>query len=170
MADHAVGLFCGPESALSAAGALKDAGFIATELMSPVPIEGVEEVLGENKSAIKRFTFWGGIFGACFGFILAAGTSTLYVHPSGGRPIITLPPFFIITYEMAILFGILATVVGFFISARLPALTDRVYIPETAVDKFAVAVACQTREEFDRAEAILQGAGAEEVRTVGEAA
>ena len=168
MADHAVGLFCGPESALSAAGALKDAGF-ATELMSPVPIEGVEEVLGENKSAIKRFTLLGGIFGACFGFMLAAGTATLYLHPTGGRPIITLPPFFIITYEMAILFGILATVVGFFISARLPALTDRVYIPETAVDKFAVAVACKTREEFDRAKAILQGAGAEEVRSVGEA-
>ncbi|MCZ6831326.1 MAG: DUF3341 domain-containing protein [Gammaproteobacteria bacterium] len=170
MADNAVGLFHGPQSALTAAGQLKGAGFTALELMSPVPIEGVEEVLGEKKSVIKRFTFFGGIFGACFGFILAAGTSVLWQHPVGGRPIITLPPFFIITYEMAILFGILATVIGFFISARLPAMNERLYVPETAVDKFAVTVVCNNREDFERAAAILRKAGAEEVRAMTEAA
>ncbi len=168
MADNAVGLFCEPQSALAAAGNLKGAGFTTTELMSPVPIEGVEEVLGEKKSAIKRFTFFGAIFGACFGFILSAGTAVLYVHPTGGRPIITLPPFFIITYEMAILFGILATVIGFFISARLPAMIDRIYVPEASVDKFAVAVACDNREDFERAAAILRTAGAEEIRAMAE--
>ena len=168
MADHTVGLFPGPEAALSAAAELKGAGFTATELMSPVPIEGVEEVLGEKKSAIKRFTFFGGIFGACFGFTLAAGTAVLYVHPVGGRPIITLPPYFIITYEMGILFGILATVIGFFISARLPAMTDRVYVPEASVDKFVVTVPCDNREDFNRAETILQRAGAEEIRAITE--
>ena len=169
MADTAVGLFCEPQSALTAAGTLKGAGFTTPELMSPVPLEGVEDVLGEKKSVIKRFTFFGGIFGACFGFLLAAGTSVLWQHPAGGRPIITLPPFFIITYEMAILFGILATVLGFFISARLPAMTDRVYVPEAAVDKFVVTVACNNREDFKRAEAILQKAGAEEIRAIREA-
>ena len=168
MADHAVGLFDGPESALSAAADLKGAGFTAMELMSPVPIEGVEEVLGEKKSAIKRFTFFGAIFGACFGFSLAAATAVLYLHPTGGRPIITLPPFFIITYEMGILFGILATVIGFFISVRLPAMTDRVYVPEAAVDKFAVTVPCSNREDFNRVEAIMQKAGAAEIRSIEE--
>jgi hypothetical protein len=33
----------------------------------------------------------------------------------------------IITYELTILFGILATVIGFFISARLPVIKERVY-------------------------------------------
>ena len=166
MADNAVGLFAGPELALSAAKELVGAGFTTTELMSPVPIEGVEEVLGENKSAIKHFTFFGGLFGACFGFSLAAGTAVLYLHPTGGRPIITMPPFLIITYEMGILFGILATVIGFFISARLPAMSDRVYVPEASVDKFAVTVACNSRADFDRAEAILRSAGAEEIRNI----
>ena len=68
---------------------------------------------------------------------------------------------------MAILFGILATVLGFFISSRLPAMSDRVYVPEAAVDKFAVAVGCSNREDFERAEAILQQAGAHEIRAVG---
>ena len=58
MADNALGLFHEPEGALEAAGKLKSAGFARPELMSPIPLEGVEEVLGEKKSIIKRFTFF----------------------------------------------------------------------------------------------------------------
>jgi hypothetical protein len=164
MADNALGLFHEPEGALEAAGRLKSAGFARPELMSPIPLEGVEEVLGEKKSVINRFTLFGAIFGGLSGFVLAAGTAVLFVHPTGGRPIITFPPFLIITYEMTILFGILATVLGFLISARLPAIKERLYVPETAVDKFAVTVACDSDEQFGQAAAILRDAGADEVR------
>ncbi len=170
MASNALGLFRDPESALNAAGNLKGAGFAQPELMSPIPLHGVEEVLGPKKSVIKRFTLFGGIVGGLSGFILAAGTSALYAHPTGGRPIITIPPFLIITYELTILFGILATVLGFLISARLPAIRERVYVPESAVDKFVVTVPCASDEEFDRAEAILREAGAEEIRDIDEEA
>lgn len=166
MASNAVGLFHDPESALGAAGKLQGAGFAHPEIISPIPLHGVEEVLGEKKSVIKRFTLFGGIFGGLSGFVLAAGTAVLYVHPTGGRPIITLPPFLIITYELTILFGILATVIGFLISARLPAVRERVYLPQAAVDKFAVTVACDDQDTFGRAEAILRDAGAEEITTV----
>ncbi|MEE8243970.1 MAG: quinol:electron acceptor oxidoreductase subunit ActD [Pseudomonadales bacterium] len=168
MTNIALGLFHEPQSALAAAGTLKGAGFATPELMSPIPIEGVEEVLGEKKSVIKRFTLFGGLFGGLFGFALAAGTAVLYLHPVGGRPIITIPPYLIITYELLIFFGIIFTVLGFFISARLPAFRDRVYVPETGVDKFAVTVACDDEEHFKRAEAILHEAGAEQVREVEE--
>ena len=161
---NSVGLFRGPKAALAAAARLKDAGFAAPELLSPIPIHGVEDVLGKKKSIIKRFTFFGALTGGLSGFLLAAGTAVLYLHPTGGRPIITIPPFLIITYELTILFGILATVLGFFISARLPAIRERIYVPEAAVDKFAVAVACDSDEQFQRAKAILHEAGAEEVR------
>ena len=164
MATHALGLFGTPSQALAAAGELKGSGFSALELITPIPLEGVEEVLGEKKSVIKRFTFFGALFGGIGGFVLAAGTAALFVHPTGGRPVITIPPFLIITYEMTILCGILATVIGFLISARFPALRERIYVPEAAVDKFAVAVSCADEALYERAEAILKGAGAEEVR------
>lgn len=169
MVNNALGLFHDPDSALEAAAQLKSAGFARPEIMSPIPIHGVEEVLGPKKSVIKRFTFFGGIFGAIAGFSLAAGTAVLYLHPTGGRPIITIPPFLIITYEMTILCGILATVLGFLISARFPAIRERLYVPETAVDKFAVTVLCDSDDRFANAETILRGAGAEEVRRIGEA-
>ncbi len=168
MTNIAVGLFPEPKSALTAAGTLKGAGFATPELLSPIPVEGVEEVLGEKKSAIKSFSFVGGITGAATGFLLAAGTSVLYLHPVGGRPIIAIPPYLIITYETTILFGILFTVLGFFVSARLPAVRNRAYVPEAGVDKFAVTVVCDDDEHFKRAEAILREAGAEEIRALAE--
>ncbi len=168
MATNALGLFDAPATALAAAGELKGAGFATPSVISPIPLHGAEEVLGKKTSVIKRFTFFGAIFGALFGFGLAAGTAVLYVHPTGGRPIIPIPPYLIITYEMTILCGILATVLGFLISARFPAIKDRVYAPEAAVDKFAVSVLCTDAEGFSRAESILRSAGAEEVREVTE--
>lgn len=168
MSHFAAGLFHDPDSALLAAGRLKDAGFAMPELMSPVPLHGVDEVLGEKKSTIKHFTFFGALFGGIAGFVLAAGTAVLYLHPTGGRPIIALPPFLIITYEMTILFGIVFTVLGFFVSARLPAVRNRIYMPETAIDKFGVTVACDSEDQFRRAETILREAGAEQVRQMAE--
>ena len=168
MTSNVVGLFHDPASALTAAGKLKGAGFESLEIMSPVPIHGVEEVLGKKKSVIKNFTFMGALIGGLSGFALAAGTAVLYPHPVGGRPIITIPPFLIITYELTILFGLLATVLGFFISSRLPAFRNRVYVPEAAVDKFVVTAPCDSDEHFKRAEAILNDAGAEQVRGIGE--
>jgi hypothetical protein len=164
MATSAIGLFANPHRALAAVTTLKSAGFAAPAVLSPIPLEGVDRVLGKKQSAIKRFTLFGAILGGIAGFTLAAGTAVLYLHPTGGRPIIPFPPFLIITYEMTILFGILATVIGFLISARLPAIRERAYVPEASVDKFAVAVSCNDEECLDRASKILRDAGAEEVR------
>ena len=164
MATHALGLFETPSEALAAAGELKGSGIGEPTVISPIPLEAAEEILGEKKSVIKHFTFFGALFGGIGGFVLAAGTAVLYLHPTGGRPIITWPPFLIITYEMTILCGILATVIGFLISARFPAFRDRIYVPEAAVDKFAVTVPCTDKGAFRQAEGILRGAGAEEVR------
>ena len=168
MADHLVGLFDDAESALAAAGRIKASGIGQPELISPIPVHGAEEVLGPKKSVIRRFTFFGGIIGGLSGFTLAAGTAVLYLHPTGGRPIITFPPFLIITYEMTILFGILATVLGFLISARFPALRDRVYVPEAAVDKFVVAIQCEG-DASNQARAIMGEMGAGDIRQWNEA-
>lgn len=156
-----IGFFEEAKAALAAAGRLKEAGFAGLDLISPIPLHGADEALGKKPSAIKRFTFFGALFGALSGFALAAGTAVLYLHPTGGRPIVPFPPFLVITYEMTILCGILATVLGFLVSARLPVLRERVYAPEAAVDRFVVAVRCESAERAARAGAILTEAGAE---------
>ncbi len=168
MAIHLIGLFHDPDSALAAAGKLKGEGFETPEIQSPIPIHGVEEVLGKKKSVIKRFTLIGAITGGMTGFLLASITAVLFPHPTGGRPIITFPPYLIITYELTILFGILATVLGFLISARLPAIRERLYVPEAAIDKFVVSVACNNVENIGRAREIFHTLGVDEIRQLVE--
>ena len=53
-------------------------------------------------------------------------------------------------------------------STRGAAIRERIYVPEAAVDKFAVIVACDSDEQRRRAEAILHDAGASEVRATME--
>jgi hypothetical protein len=163
MASQILGLFYHADQALNAAGQIKECGAMEISLMSPVPLEGVEKVLGKKKSSIKRFTFFGTLLGMLTGFILAAGTAVLYILPTGGRPIIPLPPYLVISYEVGILFGVLATIIGFLISVRLPALKARHYSPETHIDKFGILVTCSQLDD-ERIRTIILAAGAEEVR------
>ncbi len=164
MAAELLGLFNHADQALKAAGALRDSGFQQVSLMSPTPLEGAERVLGGRTPVIRRFTFFGMLTGLLAGFVLAAGTASLYPLPTGGRPIIPFPPYLVISYEVGILFGVLATLLGFLISARLPAWKARHYAPETQVDRFGVLLSCRTDQEAEQARTIILAAGASEIR------
>ena len=101
-------------------------------------------------------------------FAMAVGTALVFILPTGGRAIIAVPPYLIIAYEMTILFGVLFTLVGFFIVSRLPAWRDRPYTPESNIDRFVVVVEGAADADVVRAEKIFREAGAEETRRVGD--
>jgi len=161
-----LGTFAFEEDFLAAARNLKASGFDDISLLSPVPLEEAQEVVGLGKSPVRRYSLAGAIFGAIAGFALAAGTALVFILPTGGRAVITLPPFLIITYEMTILFGVLFTLLGFHIVSGLPAWTDRPYLPSAAIDKFVVVVERADGEQAARAESIIRDAGAEDIRHV----
>ena len=161
-----LGTFAFEEDFLAAAKNLKSAGFDNISLLSPFPLEEAQEVLGLGKSPVRRFSLAGAIIGAIFGFAMAAGTSLVFILPTGGRAIITIPPFLIITYEMTILFGVLFTLLGFHFVSGLPAWRDRPYTSSASIDRFVVVVNGATSEQVARAEAIIREAGADEIRHV----
>ena len=100
---------------------------------------------------------------------MAAGTALVFILPTGGRAIITIPPFLIITYEMTILFGVLFTLLGFHFVSGLPAWRDKPYSTAASIDKFVVVVEDVAAEQVAKADAIIRDAGAEEIRHVEEA-
>ena len=159
-----LGAFAFEEDFIAAAKNLKSSGFDKISLLSPLPLEEAQEVLGLGKSRVRHFSLAGAIFGAIFGFAMAVGTSLVFILPTGGRAIITLPPFFIITYEMTILFGVLFTLIGFHFVSGLPAWRDKPYLTSAIVDRFVVVVEGATPEQAARAEAIIRDAGADEIR------
>ena len=166
MASGVLGLFEYVDSAMDVAGKLKESNFDDITVFSPVPLEGVEEVLGEKKSVIKRFSLFGAISGGISGFLLAAVTSILYPLPTGGRPIIDIPPFLLVAYEVTILFGIIFTLIGFFISSRLPALRERTYDISVSSDRFGILVECGPDKDAELVEKIMRDVGVDEVRRI----
>jgi hypothetical protein len=111
----------------------------------------------------------GGLLGAGAGFALAAGTAWLYPVQTGDKPIIALYPTAIITFELALLFAIVGTIVGMFVELRLPRRGKGLYDPAIAAGYIGISVTLQAGGEgpaTEQAEIILREAGA--LRTMTE--
>ncbi len=148
---------------------LKDSGFESLSLLSPVPIEhGRELVYGERRSNVRRYSLAGAILGALGGFALATACALVFILPTGGRAVITFPPFLVISYEMTILLGVLFTLLGFHAVSGLPAWKDKPYDERFNIDRFGLLVPC-SGDGRARAESIIREAGAEEVKDVEDA-
>jgi len=132
-----------------------------------VPLEEVEEALtghGLPKSPIRLFTLVGGITGTASGFALTIWTVLKWDLITGGKPVVSIPPFVVIAFELTILLGGLATLLGLLVTAPLPRFRRSPrYDPRFTADRFGVDVACAPAEARV-VEEILRQAGAEEVR------
>lgn len=152
------------EDVVAAAKNLRAAGFEDISLMSPIPMHAAEEAVGLHKSNVRRFALFGAIVGALGGFAMCVATALVFIMPTGGRAVIALPPYFLITYESTILIGVLSTLIGFFLVSRLPAWRNRPYRPEANVDRFVVVVEDAEGEKTAQVEQIIREAGAEEIQ------
>ncbi len=161
-----MGTFAYEEDFLAAAEKLTTSGFDNISLLSPVPLVEAQKVLGLGKSPVRRFSLAGAIIGAIAGFAMSVGTALVFILPTGGRAIITIPPYLIITYEMTILFGVLFTLMGFHFVSGLPAWRDRPYMEAANIDRFVVVVEGADGEQAAKAETIIRQAGADEIRHV----
>jgi molybdopterin-containing oxidoreductase family membrane subunit len=163
-----MGTFAFEEDFLDAAKNLKSSGFDNISLLSPVPLEEAQKILGLGKSPVRRFSLAGAIIGGASGFAMCVATAMVFILPTGGRAIIALPPYLVITYEMTILLGVLFTLFGFHMISGLPAWHDEPYTESANIDRFVVVVEGTDGEQAARAEAIIRGAGAEEIQHVEE--
>ena len=83
---------------------------------------------------------------------------------TGGKELVSIPPFVVIGYESMILLGGLANLFGMLALARLPELRPAApYDPRFTEDRIGIWVPCGG-DELPRVEASLKGHGAEEVQ------
>src|SRR5688500_4289352 len=80
----------------------------------------LEEALGYPRNPVRVFTLVGGLTGAATGFAFTSWTSMDWPLVTGGKPIISIPAYVVIAFEMTVLFGALATLIGVFVLSRLP--------------------------------------------------
>lgn len=125
----------------AAVEALREAGFEELEVYSPVPAPELEEALGIDSSPVRRWALLGGLIGLLTGLLLTSGTSLAYPMVTQGKPIVALPPFIIIMFELTILLTGIFTLVGMLVHARKPSLKlDPGYRAAFSVDRWGIHV------------------------------
>ena len=145
------------DSAVDAIKALREAGFKRKSIQAyaPVPEHDLEHAMGYGQSPVRVFALVGALTGTATGFALSIFTSMDWPLVVGGKPIVSIPAFVIIAFELTILFGALSTVIGLFINTRLPHLKPLVvYDPEFSAGRFGVYVSASS-EKVGEARQIL---------------
>ena len=119
-------------------------GFDAADDMvikSPIEHPEVEEFIGPKPVKVQWFTMFGALLVGSLGFLWVASTqANFFSQMKGGKPIVPLPPNFVLTYEFFILGGVYITVLGFLICAGLPARRSPLYSAKVSEDQIGILV------------------------------
>jgi len=152
------------DATLDAVEGLRKAGFKEIRTFGPVPEHHLEEALGYGESPIRVFTLVGALTGTAAGFAFTIFSVQDWPLVTGGKPLMSIPAFVVIAFEMTILFGALATLIGLFINLKLPRVKPPVvYDPEFSNGRFGVYVSAP-RSRKDEARKILDAAEPVEMR------
>jgi Protein of unknown function (DUF3341) len=167
MDQSVIGVFSDVHSTVDGIRRLREEGYRGLRVFSPFPNHEIEEALRSRESIVRFFTLTGGTLGALCGLTFTVLTSIDWPLRTSAKPIVSLPPYMVIVFELTVLLGSLATLFGLLINSRLRRNAPMaIYDPRFSEDRFGVVIAC-SREEMKRVEGILKFSGAEEVRFEG---
>jgi hypothetical protein len=125
--------FATPDALVLAAGRVHREGYTRIDALSPMPIEGLAEVMGYHDRRIQKMILGGGILGCLGGLGLQLHVNLLGTNVSvagiyltgyplniGGRPLVSLPSFIVPAFETTILLAALTAVFGTIALCGLP--------------------------------------------------
>ncbi len=158
-----VGSFADEESCVRGITAVREAGAEKPRVFSPFASEPILAALQTARSPVRRWVLLGGITGCASGFALTIGLSAEYPHVTAGMPIVSIPPFVIIAFELTILFGALCGLAGFLVHGGFLRIEPAPgYETSFSNDRFGVVIQCAAGER-GHLETALLAAGATEV-------
>jgi hypothetical protein len=163
----AIGLFDGVEQASLAARALLSLPLPAEDVTTissvPLPDGAVVRDPRPIRFPIAVVAFW--FVGMLAGVGLTMLTYHVYPLITAGKPITTVPPTIIVTYEVAMLAALLATLVAGFRSIGLARFRKkRVFDPRIHDGKIAVCARITTDQQARGAIEAMKSAGGVDVR------
>jgi ActD protein len=164
--ETVLGIFAHVDTTVRALEELRAKGYHDMTVYTPIPVHEIEDVLERDRpvSGVRLFTLIGALTGTASGFLLTIWSAMQWNLVTGGKPVASIPPYVVIAFELTILFGGLATVIGLVVLAGLPKLRrSSAFDPRFTNDRFGVAVHCPV-ERAPSVREVLKVAGAEEVR------
>ena len=159
-----LGIYDRGKKAAVCAGAILDKGLGDVVTYSPVPDHALGQALRVRVSPVRLFVLIGGLIGCATGFIFPIYTVLDWPMITGGKPLISIPPFVVIAFELTILFAAVGGVAGFLLLSRLPRMRgQRAPDRRFTNDMTGVSITC-TPEQVAEVRACLEHTGASEIR------
>lgn len=156
-------VFADAQELIEGVKAMLNNGNDELEVLSPIPLPELHDLLPLPPSRVRYFTLFGCVFGAVAGMWFQIMTSLQWPLMTGGKPIVSIPAFLVVGFEVTLLFGALATAVGLMLTARLPRLSKGYYHEGCAQGDYALLV-WHEESDYSPIEGLLKEAGAKEVR------
>ena len=159
-----LGVFSNLARGAQAILALRAAGHSDVRMASPAPFPELVEALERGRSRLDSVTLSGALLGVLAGFALCIGTAVAWPLVTGGKAIVSIPPFVIIAFEVSVLIGAVVNLVALAVTAGRGRRRRAVpFDPRFSADRIGVFV---VGDGLADAETILRESGAEEVRRV----
>jgi hypothetical protein len=161
-----------PEALIEATRRAYKDGYRQMDAYTPMPLEGLPEALGSQRTWVSTLVFLGGAAGCVGGFGLMFWiTCIAYPMNVGGRPFYSWPAYIPPTFEMTILLASLTAVIGMLALNGLPQPYHPVFnVPRfqlASQDRFFLCIeARDPRFNLDATKAFLLALGPVEVSEV----
>ncbi len=118
--EFVIGVFDDEEKLVKAGTLVKRDNFHIQDFFTPFPVHGLDELLDIKRSRLPFVTFVAGGMGLILALAFQVWTSAVdWPINVGGKPMLSIPAFIPITFELMVLCGALTTVAAFLFRAKL---------------------------------------------------
>lgn len=163
-----VGYYFSPEDILKATEKARLRQFRNFDAFTPFPVHGIEAALGMKRSTLPYISFGAAVAGLSTAIGLQVWTH-LYSWPInvGGKPLLSLPAYIPIFFELTVLLCGVTTVFAMFgLYCGLPNYKKPIFHPDITNDRFALAIEVDGAEQVETVKKFLQEIHASEVHAV----
>ncbi len=144
-----------PAAIYHACEQIRDVGFRRFDAYTPFPVHGLDKAMGLGPSYLPWLVLCAGITGGTLAILFMIWTSAYDLPLNiGGKPILSIPAFIPVTFEVTILFSGLTAVFGMFFLNRMPTynypLFEVARFAKVTDDRFFVMIEARDKR-YDRA-------------------
>ena len=166
---YILGIYSDEEKLVHTAQLLKKDGIKIYDIYTPFPLHGLDDALDITRSRLPLVTLVAGTCGLLLAMSFQVWTSAVdWPLHIGGKPLLSIPAFIPITFEITILLGALATVGAFFLKTNLfPGKEVRLMDHRQTDDQFIIALRRPDQSlEIEKISELLKHHGADHVKLV----
>jgi hypothetical protein len=162
--EQVIGSFAEEHTAAQAIASVRERWRHKFDAYSPFLSEEFMEAMGLHNSPVRYWVLTGAIIGQGGGWATTIMLSIYWRHPVANMPVIAVPPFTIVGFELMVLLGALFGVAGLFFHCRMPNFRESPpHLRRFKQDRIGIVLDCPAASDVRDAELLLRELGAEEI-------